>query len=175
VSSRRLFFALWPDDEVRHRLLHWQTAHLGSDVRWQHRDDLHMTLHFLGAVDESRIDDLRALGGASAAASFSLLLDHVGYWRRSKVLWAAPTAIPDALLDLHRGLAVGLEAAGLPVETREYRPHVTLARRVQTQPADITMSPIIWEIRHLVLVESRPGSAPCYRILAGWPLLPRVL
>jgi 2'-5' RNA ligase len=151
-------------------LLHWQTANLGSDVRWQHRDDLHMTLHFLGAVDESRVDDLRVLGGAAAATSFSLLLDHVGYWRRPKVLWAAPTAAPDALRDLRHRLGTGLEAAGMPVETREYRPHVTLARRVLVNPDPVAMTPIPWAVRHLALVESRPGSAPHYRIVAGWQL-----
>ena len=46
--GRRLFFALWPYDAVRHALLHWQTRNLPSDVRWQHRADLHLTLHFLG-------------------------------------------------------------------------------------------------------------------------------
>ena len=55
--ARRLFFALWPDDATRQALFHWQTHNLPHDLRWQHRADLHLTLHFLGTVDPGRIDD----------------------------------------------------------------------------------------------------------------------
>ncbi|MCB1789870.1 MAG: hypothetical protein KDJ24_06195, partial [Gammaproteobacteria bacterium] len=68
MIARRLFFALWPDDSVRHALLHWQTQNLSGDVHWQHRADLHLTLSFLGQVEEQRIAGLRDVGAAQCSA-----------------------------------------------------------------------------------------------------------
>ena len=53
AATRRLFFALWPDDQTRQALFHWQTHNLPAEVRWQHPADHHMTLHFLGQIDAS--------------------------------------------------------------------------------------------------------------------------
>ena len=48
ATAHRLFFALWPDEAARQALVGWQTHNLAGDLRWRHRADLHMTLHFLG-------------------------------------------------------------------------------------------------------------------------------
>lgn len=168
--ARRLFFALWPDDGVRHALLHWQTKHLTANVRWQHRADLHLTLHFLGMVDAARLDALQAMGDGISSSPFELMLDQIGHWPRPRVLWCGPTSPPGELLDLHRLLGEGLAALGLPIETRPFRPHVTLARKVRSNPAAGSLVPISWSVREWVLVESRPGAVPLYQPLFCWPL-----
>lgn len=169
-ARRRLFFALWPDDPVRQALFHWQTRNLTADVRWQHRADLHITLHFLGMVDAARIDALRGLGDAVVAERFTLVLDTIGHWPGPRVLWAAPSSVPDDLRDLHRRLGDGLAGLGMPPETRAYRPHVTLARKVRDALEAPSMRPLTWTVCEFALVESRPGDAPRYQLLARWPL-----
>jgi 2'-5' RNA ligase len=169
-SSRRLFFALWPDDQTRQALFHWQTHNLPGDVRWQHRADLHMTLHFLGQVDPERLGGLRALGEAAADGRFSVVLDEIGHWRKPQVLWAAPSSVPGELPQLHARLGSGLVALGLPVEARDFRPHVTLARKVPDERAARPLAPVTWPVTELALVESRPGDAPIYHPLTRWPL-----
>lgn len=167
---RRLFFALWPDDPLRHRLLHWQTANLRGDVRWQHRADLHMTLHFVGEVTRDRTAGLVDLGSRLASPLFELTLDRVGFWPGPGVLWAGPSQTPGALLGLHRMLADGLQSLGFATETRPYRPHVTLARKVR-EPVAVDIEPLAWSVRRWALVESCPGPAPRYRPLAQWRLV----
>lgn len=170
MPTRRLFYALWPDDEVRHALLHWQTANLDAGVRWQHRDDLHMTLHFLGQVGAPSIEDLRRLGDACRVAPFTLVLDRIGHWSRPRVLWAAPTSTPGALRELQQDLGTALQAAGFTVDDRAYRPHVTLARKIDDTDGLRPLEPLTWRVDTLALVESRPGSLPLYRPLARWQM-----
>mgnify|MGYP000476470295 CR=1 FL=1 len=74
-AMRRIFFALWPDDAVRQALFHWQTHNLSGKVRWSHRADLHLTLHFLGMVDEARIDELCRLGHEKAGSARERLVE----------------------------------------------------------------------------------------------------
>ena len=169
-EQSRLFFALWPDEEVRHALLHWQTYNLPSDVRWQHRDDFHLTLHFLGNVEASRLPDLVKLGERAPDTGFGVVLDEVGYWKRPRVLWCAPSSSGASLAGLHRYLAEGLEALGLRVETRPFKPHVTLARNVKAPPEHRPLAPISWTVRELALVASVPGAAPHYRRVHRWAL-----
>jgi len=169
-GQRRLFFALWPDDVVRHALLHWQTHNLPATVRWQHRADLHMTLHFLGQVDAERVDGLMALGASLAPAAFPIVIDEIGHWPKPRVLWAGPTSIPADLGELHARLDAGLRQQGFETDSRPYRPHLTLARRVVDDNGLRPLLPLTWLVREMALVESRPGNAPLYHPVARWAL-----
>ena len=170
AQRRRLFFALWPDDRVRQALFHWQTHNLSGKVRWSHRADLHLTLHFLGMVDEARIDELCRLGHEKAGSAFSLVLDKIGHWPKPQVLWAAPHSMPGELSDLHARLGEALSGLGFELESRTFRPHVTLARKVSDASGYGPLLPVTWMASELALVESRTGDAPHYHPLARWPL-----
>ena len=169
-ATRRLFFALWPDDRIRHALLHWQTHNLSTAVRWQHRDDLHITLHFLGQVGDDRLEEIAAVGAEHQLAPFNLVLDEIDYWSRPRVLCATPSSVPAPLTELHTALGKGLESIGFAGESRPYRPHVTLARKVGADEAYGPLSPLTWSVKELALVESRPGNAPHYHPLRHWSL-----
>lgn len=169
-GAQRLFFALWPDDATRQALVHWQTHNLASDLRWQHRADLHMTLHFLGQVDAARRDALHDLGASVRESPFTLVIDEIGYWSGPQVLWAGPTSLPGELVALHRQLGDGLASLGFVLDERDYRPHITLARKVSREPRTLPLQPFTWMVNGFVLVASRPGTVPAYRPLAHWRL-----
>ena len=170
TRTRRLFFGLWPDDKTRQALFHWQTHNLPADVRWQHRADLHMTLHFLGQVDDALFDPLLGLGAGLDAPGFGMVLDEIGHWRKPQILWAGPTSVPGELAQLHAQLGARLNDLGIATEARTYKPHVTLARKVLERPALQPLLPLTWAVGELVLVESRPGVAPMYHPVGRWPL-----
>ena len=166
--SRRLFFALWPDDGVRRALAAWQRAHLPDDCRPTHPADLHLTLHFLGQVEEVRLRALLALGRGLPLPAFSLDIERIGYWARPRVLWAGPARTPLPLTRLHAQLGRGLQALGFELDPRPFRPHVTLARKVRRPPAETAPPSLRWEVREWALLESRPGGRPLYHPLARW-------
>ena len=123
----RLFVALSLPDVVRNSLLALQGGVPGA--RWQTREQLHLTLRFIGEVDGremAAIDDALA---AISAPAFALELKGVGSFggRTPRDLWAGARS-NDALNHLQRKIESALQRIGLPAETRKYTPHVTLAR-----------------------------------------------
>ena len=166
-----MFFALWPDEGVRSALgrLSGELVEGGRPTR---RDNLHMTLEFLGGIDRARIADASAAATRLSAPRFRLVLDGVGHWRRSRILWLAPTNPTPPLIALQAGLHAELAAAGLPLEDRPFRPHVTLARRAKPL-AFRPVAPVTWDVRELVLAESMPGpDGVRYQVVERWPLGP---
>ena len=118
------------------------------------RPNLHITLVFLGAVDEATHQCLEREATRVAGAAFTLVLDRLGYFPRPQILWLGPSVCPNALTDLVAELGVGLKQCGLRPETRPYKPHMTLARRVRSVDTGVEIAPIEWRINSYHLVES---------------------
>jgi len=123
----RLFVALSIPDAVAQSLFLIQAGMPGA--RWQTREQLHLTLRFIGEVDGLQaiaIDD--ALASVSAP-SFTMQLKGVGAFggKRPRDLWAGASA-GDALPHLQRKIESALQRIGLEPDGRKFTPHVTLAR-----------------------------------------------
>lgn len=169
-SHRRLFFALWPDAGLRARLVECcAAAALASGGRAVRPENLHVTLEFLGAVAAERVAELEALGRATGLPAADLALDTLEWWPRPKLRVAGTSRPAGALLDLQAELRLKLGERGFRVDSRAFRPHVTLARDVSVSPPVAHIERIDWPLAELALVESQPtqgGSS--YRVLARW-------
>jgi RNA 2',3'-cyclic 3'-phosphodiesterase len=170
-DTRRLFFALWPDDAVRSRL-EVLTADLSVAGRAIAGRNLHLTLAFLGSVNEVTQRCVEQAARTLPAHSFDLVLDEVGWFRRPRVLWVGASRTPEALAELVARLNESLAGCGFAPETRPFRAHVTLARKVgRGPPKPEPISPIAWPVSALVLVESMVASTGAeYHPLARWPM-----
>jgi len=132
----RLFVALALPDPVAQRLLAMQSGVPGA--RWNNRDQLHLTLRFIGEVDgrdASAIDDALS---SIAVPPFTLELKGVGEFggNHPRALWAGAVA-NDALTRLQRKIESAIQRIGLPAEERKFTPHVTLARLRATPPGRV--------------------------------------
>lgn len=123
----RLFTAI----EIPERLLP-QLALLQlpmSGANWLEPDDYHLTLRFVGDVDNRVADEFADLLGGIDAQAFELRLAGVGQFGGSdpRAVWAGVEPSPqlDALARAHERAA---RNAGLPPDRRGFKPHVTLAR-----------------------------------------------
>ena len=167
----RLFFALWPDAATRvalDRTGKWLHQH------WEGRrtrpETLHLTLVFLGAVDASRLDELRQLAAQLRAEKFALNLDQAGCWRHNRVGWLGAGDTPPVLATLVAELETRLESALFRFDKRAFVPHVTLLRKAHcaSSPA---CRPVDWPVDRFVLVESQATeSGVQYQIVGEWPL-----
>jgi 2'-5' RNA ligase len=163
-SSTRLFLALWPDAAVREQLREWRDLwNWPRGASPVHTDKLHMTLHFLGNQPS---DSLPALldGLAVPFSPFRLQLGVAELWHNG-IAVLSPSAAPPELLDLHAALSAALPGVGLQPETREYRPHVTMARRARGADVPASGPSIDWAIDHYTLVESKTGDGSGYTVL----------
>jgi 2'-5' RNA ligase len=171
---RRLFFALWPNSAALARAMAAVASlvPLGSG-RPQRADQLHLTVVFLGAVPESRLLAVREAGALAAASGRPdvITLDRLEYWRRPQVLCLAASLVPDSVVALVESLRDGLAARGFQPERREFRPHLTLARKVGDGPPSAAVEPLAWPVQELTLVESETHPAGSrYSRLDAWPL-----
>jgi 2'-5' RNA ligase len=170
----RLFFALWPTDALRASLEPGIRALQPNGAgRPQRPDQWHLTLEFLGPVAAARLADARAAADAVRAPCCEILLDTVEFWRRPEVLCLVARETPPALADLVAQLRGALAGRGFQVESRPFRAHLTLARKVHQPVAAPAFAPLRWPVESFALVESvtdRSGSV--YTPLAHWRLAP---
>jgi 2'-5' RNA ligase len=123
----RLFVALEIPREVRERLAALQGGVPGA--RWASDEQMHLTLRFIGEVDENVAHDIDDALAGIRARSFMLELTGVGEFggKKPRAIWAGVRA-NDALLHLQKKVETALQRIGLPPEERKFSAHVTLAR-----------------------------------------------
>jgi len=103
------------------------------DVRWVRTNDIHLTLKFLGDVEEQRIPEIagcieRCLEGISP---FSITVRDLGAFpgdHNPQVIWIAAADESDRLSIVQGSLEDGLSRIGFKKENRPYFPHLTLGR-----------------------------------------------
>ena len=147
----RLFVAVDLPQEMRRSLETLAGNLLGA--RWVPEEQLHLTLRFIGEVDEGTFLLVRtALAGIEGAA-FELALEKIGHFppaRQPRVLWVGMKQSPP-LLALQAKVEDVLEKTGIPPEERKFSPHITLARLKETPPQKVAA----FEQRHVAF-----SSAP---------------
>jgi 2'-5' RNA ligase len=158
----------------------------GSEaVRWVDPANVHLTLQFLGAVPEERLDAVRGAVVAAAAGTPPLRLEVAGAVafpgpRRPRVIASGVQGDLAGLSALVASLGRGLGPLGYPPEERPFRPHLTHGRVREGRPprglgealaAAAAGPPVAWVADEVVLVRSQlaPGGSR-YEPLARCPL-----
>jgi 2'-5' RNA ligase len=191
--TRRVFFALWPTEEQRRALAESaQSVSQADGWRLVPALNLHVTLVFVGSVPEARMQDLSKIADDVSSTArksrelnsgqLQIAFDAVEYWRKPRIICAIaskPSAAASALSD---ALKLSLLAAGFTPdlkslwsvggrETQEFRPHVTLARKIARPIHSIGIQPVLWSFSGFALVDSRTEpSGSVYTVLRTFPL-----
>jgi RNA 2',3'-cyclic 3'-phosphodiesterase len=166
----RLFFALWPDEEVRARLVQWSRALRAlCGGRPTRPENLHVTLAFLGSVEDARVAEIERAAGEVAARASTLVLDQPGYWKHNRIAWAGASAVPAALDALARELRDALNRSHIGFDAKEFAVHVTLVRDAREPRAMPKLEPVAWKFDGFALVRSamQPGGSR-YELLGSW-------
>lgn len=124
----RLFVGIALPDQHRERLS--LMAHGLHGARWVAPENLHVTMRFIGEVDEDKAEDLSAALDPVTAEPFELRVQGLGtFGDPAHVLWAGVADTPKgALAELYGRIESALVREGLEPEHRKFAPHVTLAR-----------------------------------------------
>ena len=127
----RLFVAIPLPEEVQDRVA--QLCEGLAHVRWVEPDNYHITLRFIGEVDEARFDDIDMALSTVRAPAFQLKLtgvDSFGNHNGVRALWVGVEREP-ALSHLRDKVESAVVRAGIQPETQKFKPHVTLTRSRQ--------------------------------------------
>lgn len=175
----RVFFALWPDAALAARLAQLaQNASAALGGKPTRAETIHLTLVFVGEVDEDDLPALIAIGNSVRADAVELVLDRLDSWQHQRLLWAGCRADGGALAALVAQLRAKLAAAGFAVDgARQFTAHVSLVRKLPAAAFPLPQSelrlhpPLRWPGASFVLVRSRPSAVGArYERLAGFAL-----
>jgi len=174
----RLFAGIALPEDIRTRL---EMICAGvRDARWTAPENLHLTLRFIGEVPEPAVEDIVPALDRIAFDPFDLFLDGVGHFEtrgRVRTLWAGLAGEP-ALAELQSRIEAALRRTGCAPETRNFKPHVTLARLKGARPdavqgwiaANSLFRAGPFRVGEFVLFESRlGGEGPAYFPIAEFP------
>ena len=155
MALLRLFIALWPTPATRTAVAAAQEAlRCPAGTRRVAASDLHLTLAFIGAVEQEQLG--RVTHDADmASARVELTLDRLDVWKGGTVV-LRPTCVPAALADLQGRLVQSLRACGVAFDARPFSPHVTLARKARGLEV-AALPPLRWRSAGHVLALSAGG------------------
>jgi RNA 2',3'-cyclic 3'-phosphodiesterase len=172
LKTARVFFALWPDADMRIALDRLSgKMHALCGGRRTRANAMHITLAFLGEVPEARLAGLQTVAAQVRCSGCDIALTHLGWWPRSRIAWVAPAVTPQALSGLVHELQALLETAGFHFDERAYFPHVTLLRHADCRQPPAEMAALSWAARDFVLVKSvLTEHGPVYDVIGRWQL-----
>jgi 2'-5' RNA ligase len=132
------------------------------DARWARLESQHITLKFLGWVDEVLRAPVEVAMAAVADrhAPSEIGLEGVGAFpnrRRARVVWAGIADPAGLLTSLADALESALEPLGFEAERRSFTPHLTLARNKQPRTVNLDVASVYsdrWRVSSMVLFRS---------------------
>lgn len=151
-----------------------------SGARWIDAENYHITLRFIGDIDDGAAHEVHSVLERIRRPAFTLTLDGLGAFGgdRPRAIIAKAKASPP-LVELQAEQERLVRRIGLPAETRKFAPHVTLARLRQVSPVAVAdylslrgwLATRAFEVDHFTLFSARDsvGGGP-YVAEAVYPL-----
>ena len=139
----RLFIAIELPEDVKMQITEVQgmLKDAGLDAGWTRPEGIHLTLKFLGDVEETRITDIMA--GLSDACkgikSLQLEVSGAGAFPNAKkpsVVWLGISGDTEQLVALQSSIEAAMNRISFVPEERKFSPHLTLARIKVPRPRD---------------------------------------
>ncbi len=138
---RRIFTAIDISDEARMKVAHYveslRDEFTNLRVGWERAEKLHLTLKFLGDIDEERLKNLIEAVEKTAEqfSSFKLQISETGAFpspRNARILWLGARDEQGNMQRLNEILETECKRKNFEKEKRNYKPHLTIARLRQS-------------------------------------------
>ncbi|MGI9498692.1 MAG: RNA 2',3'-cyclic phosphodiesterase [Geminicoccaceae bacterium] len=160
----RLFVAIDLPDTIK-RSLEPLARGLG-DVRWMGDDQLHLTLRFIGELDNGQANEIADALALVPGLPFEVKLRGIGHFpprSEPRVIWTGVERQPE-LTRLKRRIDRALQQAGLERDRKKYVPHVTLAR-LRRPPTEAGLATYL--MRHS-LYQSPSFPVSGFKLFSSW-------
>ena len=160
---------------------------ISQDIRWTKAENIHLTLKFLGEIEDSRADMVKEklYSVSKVFSQFSLKISGSGSFpgrKRPRVFWLGmEQSHENPLFTVHKWIEDNLHTLGFEKEKRRFSPHLTIGRVRSKYPADFTdlfsfmdknpFPPIDLKVENLFFIQSflKPTGAE-YNIIESYPL-----
>jgi len=185
----RLFLAIELEEELKNELLQVQTIlakFVGSGLRLLPSENLHLTLKFIGELDEAFLGEAKELSSDTIENfhPFSISLDEVAAFPPRgplRVCWVGLKASNSTLLDLAKSLNSAFEVLDIEAEKRDFQAHVSIARlskdsdvseKIRKILASLKVKPLSQEVKKISLFSSTlHSSGSVYELVEHFSLI----
>lgn len=169
VNLIRTFICIELPDQLKKKIgdLQAQLQPQAAGISWVRPQNVHLTLKFLGDIDESRLPEIATALEEIAAhyAPFTLVPEGQGVFPHVKgprVFWLGIRETTGTLMRLQQAVEDRLQALGFAKEPRAFTPHLTIGRtRPYRKPKELTatfmalsFSAEAFEVDHLTIMRS---------------------
>ncbi|MBZ5628489.1 MAG: RNA 2',3'-cyclic phosphodiesterase [Acidobacteriia bacterium] len=146
----RVFIGLDIPEEIRARMTRYLEGVRGfaPDARWVKPESFHVTLKFIGEQKPEQVEQIKRELATVHAIPFDISFRGNGFFptaRSPRVFWLGIEA-GEQLPQLAKAVDEAVSRTGVPRETNDYRPHLTLARtgsgRPHPMPGDQVSPPL---------------------------------
>ncbi|APF26770.1 RNA 2',3'-cyclic phosphodiesterase [Clostridium botulinum] len=156
----RVFYAVTFQEETKEKLIEYKNLVSNNSVkgRFTNKNNFHLTLEFIGEVDEKELSLLTNILYKLQNPPKELITSYIGSFKRrdKDIIWLGIEENKE-LITLQRNLRNLLINNGFKIENRKYKPHITIGREIVTKgPIDKNIfSPIKIPIASIALMESK--------------------
>jgi 2'-5' RNA ligase len=141
--NMRLFIAIELPEDSKKLITKVQSIlkDRGLDAGWTKPEGIHLTLKFLGEVEETKVNGINtALSDACKGIQrLQLEIAEAGAFpntRNPRVIWLGVSGDTEQLASLQRAIEAAMTKIGFEKEERKFSPHLTLARIKAPRPRD---------------------------------------
>ena len=168
---------------------------LDGAIRWTAAANIHLTLRFLGEIDDAQQQHLAPLLAAIATRhrTFDASVGGLGCFpncRRPSVVWCGLQSSARTLYALQREVETAAQTVGLTAEEKTFTPHLTVGRAHRQRSSDLAAAGQViqqaaiatpasqpaqsFAVSEILLIQSEPTRAgSVYTPLGVYPLQPR--
>lgn len=130
----RLFIAINFEEHIKNPLQDIITELKKSSIqgKFVNKENMHLTLEFLGEINDNKVEAIKNAMDQISTKSFSMELSGIGYFKRREgnIYWVGVKE-NDILYKTQAELHNMLLGKGFDLEDRQYKPHLTLGRKVK--------------------------------------------
>lgn len=188
MARIRTFIAIDTSPAVQRRAADLQNKLRESEAKatWTDPENMHITLQFLGDVDDPLIPEVckRVAAAAAPFAPFQAEFSRAGAFpsiERPRTVWIGVDRGAEELVNLQQAIQDSLAEMRFPRERRTYRPHLTLARVRGGGKGQARLSALIARYRDfkadscdvseaLIVASNLDRSGPTYQVMGRAPL-----
>jgi len=133
MANKRLFFSINLSDQAKEEICFWQKEFqksLDRGVRWTQKENLHITLLFLGLIKEEKVDSLIKKVESVRIKPFTINLNRISYFPEKKIeakMICAEGVSPEAV-ELQKTIKEAISPDFPAVDDRNFYLHITLGR-----------------------------------------------
>lgn len=129
---KRIFIAIELPRDLKEKMIEVKNYFKNLPFRWVKPENIHLTLFFLGNLEDKEIENLKEIcqNTISLSKSFPISFKRLGGFpdqRKIHTLWVGVEE-NNQLDHLYLSLASKLQSGGFQIEGRKFTPHITLAR-----------------------------------------------